>query len=62
MEDVSPSTASQEFESSPGKQHRKAISTGGGRAWSQEEVRHLANYGLSSDGEVGKLSDRDTNA
>ncbi|KAL8833853.1 MAG: hypothetical protein Q9205_006512 [Flavoplaca limonia] len=41
MEDISPSTASQDFESSPGKQHRKAISTGGGRAWSQEEENYL---------------------
>ncbi|KAI4089138.1 MAG: hypothetical protein LQ339_008606 [Xanthoria mediterranea] len=40
MEDVSPSSASQEFDSPRTKQHRKAISTGGGRAWSQEEVTH----------------------
>ncbi|KAL8990673.1 MAG: hypothetical protein Q9169_008066 [Polycauliona sp. 2 TL-2023] len=41
MEDVSPSSASQEFESPRNKQHRKAISTGGGRAWSQEEENYL---------------------
>ncbi|KAL8652294.1 MAG: hypothetical protein Q9226_004331 [Calogaya cf. arnoldii] len=41
MEDVSPTSASQEFESPRSKQHRKTISTGGGRAWSQEEENYL---------------------
>ncbi|KAI4213370.1 MAG: hypothetical protein LQ349_009286 [Xanthoria aureola] len=41
VEDVSPSSASQEFDSPRTKQHRKAISTGGGRAWSQEEENYL---------------------
>ncbi|KAL8835841.1 MAG: hypothetical protein Q9170_003164 [Blastenia crenularia] len=41
MEDVSPTSASQEFESPNSKQHRKSISTGGGRAWSQEEESYL---------------------
>ncbi|KAL8821920.1 MAG: hypothetical protein Q9223_000150 [Gallowayella weberi] len=40
MEDVSPSSTSRELESPNTKQHRKSISTGGGRAWSQEEVRY----------------------
>ncbi|KAL8900669.1 MAG: hypothetical protein Q9207_005586 [Kuettlingeria erythrocarpa] len=37
-EDVSPPSTSQEFAS---PQHRKSISTGGGRAWSQEEENYL---------------------
>ncbi|KAL8735378.1 MAG: hypothetical protein Q9166_000923 [cf. Caloplaca sp. 2 TL-2023] len=41
MEDVSPSSASPEFESLGSKQHRKSVSTGGGRAWSQEEENYL---------------------
>ncbi|KAL9013677.1 MAG: hypothetical protein Q9173_001643 [Seirophora scorigena] len=41
MEDVSPTPKSQEFESPGTKQHRKSISTGGGRAWSQEEENYL---------------------
>ncbi|KAL9596992.1 MAG: hypothetical protein Q9219_005418, partial [cf. Caloplaca sp. 3 TL-2023] len=41
MEDVSPTSTSQEFESPNSKQHRKSISTGGGRAWSQEEENYL---------------------
>ncbi|KAI4222932.1 MAG: hypothetical protein L6R36_005795 [Xanthoria steineri] len=41
MEDVSPSSPSQEFDSPRTKQHRKAISTGGGRAWSQDEENYL---------------------
>ncbi|KAL8908897.1 MAG: hypothetical protein Q9171_005269 [Xanthocarpia ochracea] len=41
MEAVSPSTASQESESPGAKRHRKSISTGGGRAWSQEEENYL---------------------
>ncbi|KAL8719697.1 MAG: hypothetical protein Q9225_003329 [Loekoesia sp. 1 TL-2023] len=41
MEDVSPTSASQEFDSPNSKQHRKSVSTGGGRAWSQEEENYL---------------------
>ncbi|KAL8938034.1 MAG: hypothetical protein Q9216_004106 [Gyalolechia sp. 2 TL-2023] len=40
MEDVSPTSTSQEL-SSPNTKHRKSISTGGGRAWSQEEENYL---------------------
>ncbi|KAL8705375.1 MAG: hypothetical protein Q9201_001494 [Fulgogasparrea decipioides] len=38
MDVISPSSTSQ---SSGGKQHRKSISTGGGRAWSHEEENYL---------------------
>ncbi|KAL8797608.1 MAG: hypothetical protein Q9182_007181 [Xanthomendoza sp. 2 TL-2023] len=41
MEDVSPSSTSRELESPSTKQHRKSISTGGGRAWSHEEENYL---------------------
>ncbi|KAL8681351.1 MAG: hypothetical protein Q9186_002560 [Xanthomendoza sp. 1 TL-2023] len=41
MEDISPSSTSREFESPSNKNHRKSISTGGGRAWSQEEARYF---------------------
>lgn len=44
MEDVSPTSTSQEFPSPDSKQHRKSISTGGGRAWSQEEVSQVSVY------------------
>ncbi|KAL9025773.1 MAG: hypothetical protein Q9196_005462 [Gyalolechia fulgens] len=41
MEDVSPTSTSQELDSPNGNQRRKSISTGGGRAWSQEEENYL---------------------
>ncbi|KAL8737521.1 MAG: hypothetical protein Q9181_001599 [Wetmoreana brouardii] len=41
MDGISPSSTSQEFQSPGSKQHRKSISTGGGRAWSQEEENYL---------------------
>ncbi|KAI4150143.1 MAG: hypothetical protein L6R39_002338 [Caloplaca ligustica] len=48
MEDISPTSTFQELESPVGKQHRKSVSTGGGRAWSQEEVSKLSLQTLSN--------------
>ncbi|KAL9584780.1 MAG: hypothetical protein Q9212_001910 [Teloschistes hypoglaucus] len=41
MEGVSPTSVSQNFGSPNAGQHRKSVSTGGGRAWSQEEENYL---------------------
>ncbi|KAL8652355.1 MAG: hypothetical protein Q9210_002730 [Variospora velana] len=41
MENVSSTATPQEFGPPGSKQHRKSISTGGGRAWSQEEENYL---------------------
>ncbi|KAL9006948.1 MAG: hypothetical protein Q9188_000324 [Gyalolechia gomerana] len=41
MEDVSPTTTFRELDSPKSRQHRKSISTAGGRAWSQEEENYL---------------------
>ncbi|KAL8665573.1 MAG: hypothetical protein Q9202_002077 [Teloschistes flavicans] len=41
MEGISPSSVSLGFGSPNAGQHRKSVSTGGGRAWSQEEVSLL---------------------
>ncbi|KAI4287745.1 MAG: hypothetical protein L6R35_002994 [Caloplaca aegaea] len=40
-EHVSPTSTPQEFESPGNTQHRKSMSAGGGRAWSQEEENYL---------------------
>lgn len=66
MEDVSPTSKSQDFESPSTKEHRKSISTGGGRAWSQEEVRGQLDpltQNLSSlTRRAGELPDRNPHA
>ncbi|KAL8692863.1 MAG: hypothetical protein Q9218_002186 [Villophora microphyllina] len=41
MKGVSPTSVSQDFGSPHPTQHRKSVSTGGGRAWSQEEENYL---------------------